>query len=60
MDHIQQYMYICAKGKKPDFVKSVFDACSLTKTVIFINGRNSADGLQEMVRKYYFKSAIIS
>ena len=50
LDHIQQYMYMCAKGKKPDFVKSVFEICALTQTVIFVNSKDYALRLHEMMR----------
>ena len=59
LNHIQQYMYMCAKGKKPDFVKSVFDICALTQTVIFVNSKDFAERLHEMMRKASFKSVII-
>ena len=59
LDHIQQYMYKCAKGKKPDFIKSVFDTCSLTQTVIFVNSKDFAERLHEMMRKADYKSVII-
>ena len=52
-------MYMCEKGKKPDFVKSVFDICSCTQTVIFCNDGYSAERLHEMMRKADYKSVII-
>jgi len=59
LDHIQQYMYKCEKGKKSDFVKSVFDICSCTQTVIFVNSKDFAERLHEMMRKASYKSVII-
>ena len=59
LDHIQQYMYKCAKGKKPDFIKSVFDTCSLTQTVIFVNSKDFAERLHNMMRKASYSSVNI-
>ena len=59
MDHIQQYMYICAKGKKSDFVMSVFNTCALTQVVIFVKDDDSALRLHEMMRKASYKSVVI-
>ena len=59
MDHIQQYMYMCTKDKKPDFVKSVFDICSFTQVVICVNGDDSALHLHETMRKASYKSVVI-
>ena len=58
-DHIKQYMYICGRGKKPDFVKSVFDYCAIIQVVIFVNGDDSALHLHEMMRKASYKSVVI-
>lgn len=52
-------MYRCEKGKKPDFVKSVFDVCAMTQTVIFVNSKDFALRLHEMMRKGGYKSVII-
>lgn len=30
LDHIKQFHFRCDKGKKPEFVKSVFEVCSMT------------------------------
>ena len=59
MNYIQQYMYICTKGKKPDLVKSLFDNCSLNQVVIFVNDDDSALRLHEMMRKASYKSVVI-
>ena len=50
---------MCEKGKKPDFVKSVFDICSCTQTVIFCNDGYSAERLHEMMLEASYKSVII-
>jgi ATP-dependent RNA helicase DDX19/DBP5 len=50
---------MCAKGKKPDFIKSVFDICAMTQTVIFVNSKDYAERLHGMMRKAAFKSVII-
>ena len=59
MDHIKQYEFRCASGKKPDFLKQVFNICEMTQTVIFINTKSFAERLQNMMRREGFKSAII-
>ena len=52
-------MYQCEKGKKPEFIKSVFDTCAMTQTVIFVNSVDFAERLHAMMRKAAFKSVII-
>ncbi len=59
LDHIKQYEFRCEQGKKPEFLKQVFNICEMTQTVIFINTKSFAERLQNMMRREGFKSAII-
>jgi len=59
LSHIKQFEYRCEQGKKPEFLKQVFNICEMTQTVIFINTKNYAERLQNMMRREGFKSRII-
>lgn len=59
LDHISQYEFRCEQGKKPDFIKKVFDVCEMTQTVIFVNTKAYAERLHQMMRRANYKATII-
>ena len=59
LDHIKQYSFRCDKGKKPEFVKSVFEVCAMTQTIIFVNSKMFAEKLFEILRKASLQVVII-
>ena len=59
LDHIQQYMYKCDKGKKPDFISDIFAAIQVTQTIIFVNTANFAQTLRTIMKKKGLKVHII-
>ena len=59
LDHIKQYEFKCEQGKKPDFLKAVFNVCEMTQTVVFMNTKSYAERLNGMMRRENFKSTII-
>jgi superfamily II DNA/RNA helicase len=59
LDHIQQFRYRCDKGKKPQFIKSVFEVCAMTQTIIFVNSKSFAEVLFDQLRKAQLQVVII-
>ena len=59
LDHIRQFEYVCEKGKKPEFMKDIFNICEMTQTVVFVNTKKFAEILHTMMRKENYKSTII-
>ena len=45
LNNIKQFEYRCEKGKKPEFLKQVFNICEMTQTVIFVNTKTYTDRL---------------
>ena len=59
LDHIKQYKMKCEKGKKVDFIMSVFETCSMTQTFIFVNTLNFAEKIHSILRNKGFSSNIL-
>ena len=59
MNNIKQFEYRCEPGKKPDFIKEVFNICEMTQTVVFVNTKTYTERLHNMMRKDGLKSTII-
>ena len=59
LSHISQWEYRCDVRKKPEFIMSVFNTCSMTQTVIFVNTKKFAEVLHGLMRKAGYKSTII-
>lgn len=59
LNHIQQYHMECQKGKKLDFIKDVFETCESTQTFIFVNSKDFAEKIHNLLRKANFKSFIM-
>lgn len=59
LDHIQQFQYRCDKGKKVDFVKNIFEVCSMTQTIIFVNSKKFAEVVFDQLRKASLQVVII-
>ena len=49
----------CEKGKKLDFVKEIFETCESTQTFIFVNSKDFAERIHELLVKAKFKSYIM-
>lgn len=60
MDHIQQFEFKCEQGKKPEFIKQVFNVCEMTQTIIFVNTKSYSDTLHRMMVREGYKSTIIT
>lgn len=59
LDHIQQYEFKCDEKKKVDFIKDVFNTCSMTQSIIFVNTKKFAETLHNIMRRENYKSTII-
>jgi superfamily II DNA/RNA helicase len=59
LDHISQYEFECEKGKKPEFLKAVFNTCTMTQTFIFVNSKKYAERLNKMMVDADLKSVIV-
>lgn len=59
LDHIKQFRFRCDKGKKPEFIKNVFEVCAMTQTIIFVNSKDFAERLFEILRKAQLQVVII-
>jgi ATP-dependent RNA helicase DDX19/DBP5 len=59
LDHIQQYQYRCEPKKKIEFIMDVFNTCSLTQAIIFVNTRKFCEFVQNTLRKNNYKSTIM-
>jgi superfamily II DNA/RNA helicase len=59
LDHVKQFYYKCPKRGKIDFVEEIFEACSSTQTIIFVNTKSFAETLMNILRKKGLKIFII-
>ena len=59
LDHIRQFKFKCQKGKKPEFIKQIFNTCEMTQTVVFVNTKHFTARLHNMMIKDNLKSTII-
>lgn len=59
LSHISQYVMRCESKKKPEFIMNVFNTCSMTQTVIFVNTKKFAEVLHNLMRRNGYKSTII-
>jgi len=59
LDHIDQYEFRCAPKKKVDFLMDVFNTCSLTQAIIFVNTKKFCETVKNILSKNNYKAAIM-
>jgi ATP-dependent RNA helicase DDX19/DBP5 len=60
LENIQQFYLKCKPRQKVDFIKQAFEAMSSkTQTIIFVNTKNFAEILYDLLRKDGYKATII-
>ena len=52
-------MLKCQHGKKLDFIKEVFETCSMTQTFIFVNSKIFAEKIHQILQSGGFHSFIM-
>ena len=59
LEHIQQFHLRVEKGKKLDFIKSIFDVCEMTQTFIFVNSKDFASKIDQQLRFAKYHSFVL-
>ena len=59
LDHIEHYEHRCDSRKKIDFLMNVFNTCSLTQSIIFVNSKKFCEFVMLTLKKNGYKATIM-
>ena len=59
LDHVKQFIYKCPPKGKAEFLANIFETCSMTSSIVFVNSKSFAETLYNILRKKGLKPALI-